>query len=180
MHTHRIRIILTSSRDPNVRVRSFLNILTIILPNSFKLNRGKQSLEEIIKASARLKAIYLLLLTTCKGNPCKIFIYNLQLFALKYVFKISGISLPTDYGVSINQIKNNNSLCIVENGCSFLRDFIIDMGMFTLQERCDILLHLNRISQNSCELVFKRAIDNVKFFRVVLEQDAILSLNQYL
>ncbi|BDB97669.1 hypothetical protein SACC_06860 [Saccharolobus caldissimus] len=171
LHILHTRVIITSSRDANIRVRNFLNVLSLIIRDSRKINRGKRNLKDIFGEAIRFNALYLIFISTYKGNPYKIVVYDLQTFSPKYIFKIDGLSLPSDYGISLKQIKNG-IVCVNNNKCDFLRNFLIDMNIFTYKYNnfnCNIMLNINKISENKCELLFTKVEDNVKFFKMILE-----------
>ncbi|WP_338601140.1 ribosomal biogenesis protein [Sulfolobus tengchongensis] len=175
MHIYRTRVVITSSRDPSIRVRNFLNTLQFVLPDSIKINRGKKNLRELFNIAVSLGALYVVLVLAKKGNPYKMLVYDLQSFSTKYIFRLAGLSLPLDYRITLNKIRNVGnikSVCIRNNNCIFLRDFLIDMNLFTtFSNKCQIYVNLEEISNKECELLFILATENVKFLRVVMEAE---------
>ncbi|QGA54499.1 ribosomal biogenesis protein [Sulfolobus sp. E5-1-F] len=169
MHTHRTRIVITSSRDPSIRTRNFLNILAFLLPDSVKITRGKKSKIEIFKRAINLGAIYLLFVLAKNGNPLRIVVYDLESFSIKYLFKLRGLSLPSDYNIPLRQIKGHNTICIELNGCNFLRDFLVDMNIYNLSDNCEVVVNSKLISNNICELLFTLSTKNIKFLKMILE-----------
>ncbi|QPG50999.1 Brix domain-containing protein [Saccharolobus solfataricus] len=169
MHIHRTRIVITSSRDPSIRTRNFLNVLTFVLPDSVKITRGKKSKIEIFERAINLGALYLLFVLAKNENPLRIIVYDLESLSIKYFFKLSGLSLPSDYNVSLNQIKGHSNVCIKLNECDFLRDFLVDMNMYNLTNNCDVVVNSRLIHTNICELLFMLTTKNIKFLKMILE-----------
>ncbi len=169
LHIHRTRIVITSSRDPSIRTRNFLNILTSLLPDSVKITRGKKSKKEIFERAINLGAIYLLFVLAKNGNPLRIIVYDLETFSIKYFFKLHGLSLPSDYNIPLYQIKRHNSVCIELNRCDFLRDFLVDMNIYNLSNNCDVIVNTRLVSNNICELLFTLSTKNIKFLKMLLE-----------
>jgi U3 small nucleolar ribonucleoprotein protein IMP4 len=151
LHTPRTDIIITSSRDASKRTRSFLNELELIIPNSLKINRGRQSFREILNISYEIGARFLLFILTYKGNPAFLELYNISYNAilLKYKFRISSISLVSD--TKNKRIPRNP--CINKMECKILTDFITDINLFRLT-RCETYLNIVRLSEKECEIYF--------------------------
>jgi len=95
------RIALSSSRDPNLRVRQFLNELSIAIPNSIKINRGRMSLDQLVVKAMERNATYIMYITIRRGNPIAIkFIeidYKNSTYRwLPYIIKLIGVKLIVD------------------------------------------------------------------------------------
>ena len=70
--------LLTTSRRPSYRLRSFLKDLSSILPNAIHINRGKKTLEDLLYDAIEFKADRLIIVGERKGNPGKILIYEVD------------------------------------------------------------------------------------------------------
>lgn len=129
LHTHHIKLIFTTSRDAGNRVRSIENYFSLIFPDSIKLNRGKSSLEAVMRTSQRLGANFLCLIESKMGNPSALKLFSLDNFELKYFFDIVGISLLSDRKERSPRY-NYRGVCIdtVENECERVKWLMIDMG----------------------------------------------------
>ncbi len=151
LHIPRTDIIITSSRDASKRTRSFLNELEIIIPNSLKINRGRQSFREITRISYDIGARFLLFVLTYKGNPSYLELYTISYNAtiLKYKLGISSISLISD--VKNKKIPRNP--CINKMECAELIDFISDINILRLT-RCESFLNIIKLSEKECEIYF--------------------------
>ncbi|WP_369609087.1 Brix domain-containing protein [Sulfurisphaera javensis] len=128
-----IEVVFTSSRDAPLRVRTFLNELTYIFPNSIKINRGRQSLNEIISKSIYLRAKYLILINIRKGNPGRFKVYDLTNRTVKYNFIIYGVTLLTELKLPRTIIKRG---CIGRIEEESIKNMLIDLGYLYL-ENCD-------------------------------------------
>lgn len=151
LHTPRTDIIITSSRDASKRTRSFLNELELAIPNSLKINRGRQSFRQILHISYDIGARFLLFILTYKGNPSYLELYNISYNStiLKYKFRINSISLVSD--VKDKKIPRNP--CINKLECKKLMDFITDINLFRLT-RCESFLNIIKLSEKECEIYF--------------------------
>ncbi len=92
-------ILLTSSRDPSTRTRTFMNELSSVLPNSVKITRGKLSLEDLNQMALNYNILKLVMINEYKGNPGKI-----QLFKpLENSKRPEMILYATIHGVSLRK-----------------------------------------------------------------------------
>jgi len=98
-----MRIILTTSRRPTQRVRSFVKDLYSVIPQAIRINRGKATLNDLASYALEINAEKILVVITRKGNPGSILIYGVDLegkpIALCRIV-ISGIKLSREYGGS--------------------------------------------------------------------------------
>ena len=118
MPTRVTRVALSSSRDPSIRVRQFLNELAEAIPNSVKINRGRMSLDDLVVRAIEHRAKYILYVMTRKGNPLAIkFIEINEKEAtyrwLPYVIKLIGVKLIVDMPVRRAIKKKARSAIIV-------------------------------------------------------------------
>lgn len=99
-----VRIALSSSRDPSIRVRQFLNELAESIPNSVKINRGRMSLDELVVRAMEKRAKYIFYVMTRKGNPLafkfiEIDYENSTYRWMPFVIKLIGVKLIVDMPV---------------------------------------------------------------------------------
>ncbi|MEM0014061.1 MAG: hypothetical protein QXS42_07345 [Zestosphaera sp.] len=89
-------LIITTSREPSRRTRSFVNDLVRVVPNSLRFNRGKATYKDLALLVKRQNSRGVLMVMERKGNPS----------ALKYLIPGSGqASLKTRYVVLIRSLK---------------------------------------------------------------------------
>ena len=96
------RVIVTTSRRPNNRVRSLVKELCLTLPKAVKLNRGHLSMGELAREAMILGAERVLIVSSRKGNPGIIRIYSVEpkeaLLRNIVSFKVKGVSLAREAG----------------------------------------------------------------------------------
>ncbi|WP_440060202.1 Brix domain-containing protein [Thermogladius sp. 4427co] len=61
--------LISSSRRPSQRLRSFLKDLALILPGSVKVTRGKKTISELASLAFLNNAKYIILVENRRGNP---------------------------------------------------------------------------------------------------------------
>lgn len=96
-------IIVTTSRAPSPRTRSFVKDLVAILPGAEKLTRGHLTLEELAIAARAKGASRVVIVGERKGNPSIIRVYEPTLGAISplrniVTFILAGISLSRELG----------------------------------------------------------------------------------
>ncbi len=99
--TRPTRIALSSSRDPSVRTRQFLNELAEAIPNSVRINRGRMSIDELVVHAIEKGARYVMYIMTKKGNPLAIKFIEIDKKRatyrwLPFVIKLIGVKLIVD------------------------------------------------------------------------------------
>ncbi|MEM4782798.1 MAG: hypothetical protein QXG29_00470 [Sulfolobales archaeon] len=89
------RLLITTSREPSRRTRSFVKDLSTVLPNSIRVTRGKATHAELASKASSLGAHGVLIILEKKGNPSAIMFAEPAGSELKKVFllKLGGVSL---------------------------------------------------------------------------------------
>ncbi len=101
------KVLLTSSREPSRRTRSFLKDLSSIAPWIMRVNRGKMTFQELVSLSLEEGASTLLIVGERRGNPSIIRIYDLndvneeRLPLHAYTIFLTGISLSRERGHAV-------------------------------------------------------------------------------
>ncbi|RLF24390.1 MAG: hypothetical protein DRN15_03115 [Thermoprotei archaeon] len=62
-------IVVTTCRRPGRRIRSFCNELAAVLPEAIRVNRGKQSIEDLAATALSLGASKVIIVGSRRGNP---------------------------------------------------------------------------------------------------------------
>ncbi|HDI86130.1 MAG TPA: hypothetical protein ENF83_01820 [Candidatus Korarchaeota archaeon] len=62
-------ILITTSRDPSQRTRTFIRDLSHVIPRAVRVNRGKKSLDDLRVEALRHGLSRVLVVTERKGNP---------------------------------------------------------------------------------------------------------------
>lgn len=99
--------LLSSSHKPPRRVRTFLNELEFILPQSIRINRGRMNLRQLFNEANKRLCDRVLLVFNYKGNPDRVigyekisnrfewsFQWNLQQVKLKFELNTKKLSYP--------------------------------------------------------------------------------------
>jgi rRNA maturation protein Rpf1 len=91
-------IIITTSREPSRRTRSFLKDLVATIPGSVKLNRGKATYDDLKNRLIRENADGLLMILEKKANPSALVYYNIMEEELRRIFlmKITSVRLARE------------------------------------------------------------------------------------
>ena len=112
-------MVITTSREPGNRTRSFVNELVTILPVLVKVNRGKATLLDLYDISISKKARWLVIVYEKKGNPSmfKIFKPSIPRSELyeKYRVLLRGVTLYREKARS-KPSRYNGDYCISFGG----------------------------------------------------------------
>jgi U3 small nucleolar ribonucleoprotein protein IMP4 len=93
------KFVLTTSRKPSQRTRSFIRDLVRVIPWSFHFTRGSCSLNDLANELAVLGISRILIVHEKKGNPSLVKFYKLdegKLMERDYRLRIKGISLARE------------------------------------------------------------------------------------
>lgn len=72
----RHRVLITSSRRPTPKVRTFLNDLSSVVPSSVRTNRGKASLSDLTRTMRLEEIERLIVVEKRRGNPGSLELYR--------------------------------------------------------------------------------------------------------
>ncbi|RJS84497.1 hypothetical protein CW702_02410 [Candidatus Bathyarchaeota archaeon] len=95
------KILLTTSRRPTRRIRTFLHDLNAVIPGSFRVNRGKASVDDLADEAAWRGISKVIIVDRWKGGPGRIRLFQLTETKLKEVpprIYIRGIKLQREFG----------------------------------------------------------------------------------
>lgn len=89
------RLLITTSREPSRRTRSFVKDLSLAVPHSVRINRGKATLSELALKATSLGAYGVVVLLEMRGNPSSLLYAEPRGSGLVRMFllKIDGVSL---------------------------------------------------------------------------------------
>lgn len=147
-------ILITTSRRPSPKSRSFIKDLVSIIPHAQKTNRGHKSLVELAFEAKKLGYRYILIVSDRRGNPSEISIYEVaeehpahpKLVKL-ITLELKGVKLSREnpesskiYGVE--RLAIDSSSCI-SNDCFYLADLMNKILEKILSSKPDITLVLN-------------------------------------
>lgn len=95
------KILITTSRNPTQRIRTFCNDLTHTLPNSIRITRGKSSLNTLAEKALEHEAERLIIADRWKGNLGKIQLFTLGdtgLVQFHPTIYVKNVKLRRDFG----------------------------------------------------------------------------------
>jgi U3 small nucleolar ribonucleoprotein protein IMP4 len=93
-------MLLTTSRRPTGRIRTFCRDLANSIPDVMRVNRGKMSLDGVAEKAIELEAYQVVVVDRWRGGPGKINLFQLSSTGLKPVpplMLISGIRLRREF-----------------------------------------------------------------------------------
>ena len=97
-------LLITTSRRPTRRVRSFCKELAKALPSTVYVNRGKMSLDEVLLESLGRGADYALIVNVRKGNPGRLDLYHAESRRRVLSAVCLGVKLAREMGASASRI----------------------------------------------------------------------------
>jgi len=71
------KILLTTSRNPTSRIRTFCNELTRVIPGVVRVNRGKMSVDQVGEKTLELGADRVVIVDRWQGGPGKIEFFHI-------------------------------------------------------------------------------------------------------
>lgn len=88
-------ILITTTRRPSRRTRSFVRDLYHVIPASKRRNRGKMSMEDLNESAIKEEADRVIIVGTQSGNPSFLAFYEPSPFRLKPIslVRLDGVSL---------------------------------------------------------------------------------------
>ncbi|MEM2047570.1 MAG: hypothetical protein QXZ06_06800 [Candidatus Jordarchaeales archaeon] len=92
-------ILITTSRRPTRRGRSFCKDLAQVIPGAVKINRGKKSVYEVLAEAVQRGLPYVLIVETWKGNPGSMLFYRASATDVKKplaIFRVKGVKLQRE------------------------------------------------------------------------------------
>ncbi|MEM1639322.1 MAG: ribosomal biogenesis protein [Desulfurococcaceae archaeon] len=147
-------ILVTTSRRPSPKSRSFIKDLVSIIPYAQKINRGHKSLVELAFEARKLGYRYILIVSDRRGNPSKISIYEVReeyqahpKLEKLVTLELKGVKLSREnpeasrtYGVRGLSVDASN--CI-SNECFYIADLMSKIFQRILNSRPEITLVLS-------------------------------------
>jgi len=109
------KILLTTSRNPTSRIRTFCNDLTRIIPNIVRVNRGKMSMHEVAEKALEQGADRVVIVDRWQGGPGRIEFFHVGTAGLVHVAPIlyvAGIRLQREFAPT--KLKPEHSLVITQ------------------------------------------------------------------
>lgn len=117
------RLIVTTSRDPSVKLLQFAKEVKLMFPNSVKLNRGNYIIPDLVKLCVRVQITDLLLLHEHRGVPTSLTVSHFPHGPLA-IFTLHNVKLRHDLPIMGNVLELYPHL-IFENFSTTLGDRVV-------------------------------------------------------
>jgi len=93
-----IRVVLTTSHRSSQKLRHLLNDIYRAIPGTYKLNRGRRPMLQVLEDAVSLGAKYIALFHSRRGNPSRIFFIDVpRRLWLPYALDVPGYRSRVDY-----------------------------------------------------------------------------------
>ncbi|MEM2223813.1 MAG: hypothetical protein QXR02_01620 [Acidilobaceae archaeon] len=121
------KILITTSRRPSQRVRSFVKDLILVLPGAFRFTRGHSSYEDLAREAIHSGVTRVIIVSDMRGNPGIIRAYDVLVnpIGLKNIVSIivSGVKLAREAGHSTSAPIGVNVLAVLSDESSIAEEF---------------------------------------------------------
>jgi len=117
-------ILLTTSRRPTGRLRTFCRDLANSIPDVTRVNRGKMSLDGVAEKAIMLEADWVVVVDRWHGGPGKISLFQVSSTGLKPVpplMLIKGIRLRREFEERIRRARSSAITVEPENSAELTR-----------------------------------------------------------
>ncbi|RLG80715.1 MAG: hypothetical protein DRO09_02785 [Thermoprotei archaeon] len=90
-----MKLIITTSREPSRRSRTFIKDLVTAIPHAVRVNRGKSTLKDLANLVIGWRAYGLLMVLERRGNPSALAFYEVtdNLLIRKVLIKVGSVKL---------------------------------------------------------------------------------------
>jgi len=110
------KILLTTSRDPTPRIRTFCKDLMRAIPSVVSVNRGKMSVDEVAEKALEHDADHVAIVDRWHGGPSALKFFRVGqsgLVLTSPVIHVAGIRLQREFGVP--KVKPAHSMVLLES-----------------------------------------------------------------
>lgn len=115
----RSKVLLSTSRNPTPRIRTFCRDLSRVIPCMVRINRGKMSTDEVAEKALQHEADRVVIIDRWQGGPSRMKFYQVHesgLVLFPPTIQIGSIKLQREFGVS--KVKLTSSTVIPEPNSS--------------------------------------------------------------
>ncbi|MEM0198115.1 MAG: hypothetical protein QW039_06075 [Fervidicoccaceae archaeon] len=139
------KVLITTSREPSPRTRSFVKDLTSLAPWLVRLNRGKMTFQELVEEALAENSETLAVIGEMRGNPSIIRLYDLsQASASKKILHTYTIFLK---GVALSREAGHHGI-----EAEKIREIIVDSIPEASEETRALILALHQLFQTGLTL----------------------------
>lgn len=155
-------ILITTSRRPSPRVRSFIKDLALILPGAMRLNRGHLSMKDLAIEAQLVGADRVVIVGEKRGNPGIIRVYKVSRDTLVNIvsFIIKGVALSRETGAG-HPSKGTPLRLIVDTDGSPIADEFADAFVLAFHARVledprpsDVFAKITRLDDRNVKVEF--------------------------
>ncbi len=148
-------ILITTTRRPSRRTRSFVRDLYHVIPGAIRRNRGKMSLEDLNELALQLGAGRVLVVGTSKGNPSSLTFYEPSLPVIRplSIIYLKGVSLRRE--ITDRRAPSFREMCVTYSSPDLTHlaqvlslslqsggPVLSSLDQLHLIRECDLVLHL--------------------------------------
>lgn len=119
------KVIITTSRDPSVKLLQFSKEIKLMFPNSLKLNRGNYVIPELVKSCSRVQITDLIILHEHRGVPTSLTISHFP-HGPTAIFTLHNVKLRHDLP-NIGNVSETYPHLIFENFSTTLGQRVVKM-----------------------------------------------------
>ncbi len=105
-----MNILITTSRRPTKRIRTLCRDLVRSIPNAFRANRGKSSLDGVAEKAFESKADRIIVVSRRKGVTGKIELYQIgsenDLIRVPPILYVAGVKLQREFNVRLQPLRS--------------------------------------------------------------------------
>ncbi len=167
-------ILLTTSRRPTRRIRTFCHDLARSIPNIVRINRGKLGLDGVAEKALEFNADRVVIIDRWRGGPGKIEFFQTGpggLFPVSPMMYIAGMRLQREFeGTKAKPIQTLTITTPLEKNpqvvkiAEFLSNFL-DIPMLSMDEatsRCSAAMHISLDPSRRTQITFMLLPDAVE------------------
>lgn len=177
------KILLTTSRNPTPKMRTFCRDLTRVIPGTVHVARGKMSMDEVAEKALENRADRVIIVDRWQGGPGKIEFYRIGSSGLIHVtpgLYVSGIRLQRDFAPA--KLKPPSSLFITQSInnfveiANFLSEFL-DAPILPRNEGLSkqrVMMHISQDAKNRVQITFMQPAQKVEIGpRITLQTHSV-------
>jgi U3 small nucleolar ribonucleoprotein protein IMP4 len=128
-------ILLTTSRRPTKRIRTFCHDFVLSVPNIIRINRGKLNLDGITEKAVELNANRIVVIDRWKAGPGKVKLFRIEhngLISCPPLMHVSGVRLRREFKANTKHLRSLVVTIAQENHTETVRIAELLSGFFNL------------------------------------------------
>ncbi len=166
-------ILITTTRRPSQRTRSFVRDLYHVIPGAIRRNRGKASLEDLNELALKLGAERVLIVSTKGGNPSSLYFFKPTPLAIRPISLIDLKEITLRREMTKRRALPSKDLCISHKSKSLLE--LARVLSLSLKAKKSVLSSLENLKGfgDECDIFLylipkkEGILSTVSFFRTI-------------